>query len=67
MLCKPCPRVIPDWLIKMLTSWAGQKRGGGAKDPRLGVSGRDHKEERKEVATGQVDLSSWPRRAGLME
>jgi hypothetical protein len=29
--------VIPDWLIKRPTSWAGQKKCGRVKLPRLGV------------------------------
>jgi hypothetical protein len=49
------PCVIPDWLIKMPTAWAGQKSRGGAKVPERGVSNRDHEERRRRKK------SSWGR------
>jgi hypothetical protein len=40
-------QVIHDWLIKMPTTWSRQKREGRANVPGLGISGRDHKKERR--------------------
>ena len=60
------PHVMPDWLIKMPTSWAGQKRRSSAKVPGLVVYGKNHEEERekgkKKGAHHRVAwiVSSWP-------
>ena len=57
---------MPDWLIKMPTAWAGQKRRSSAKVPGLVVYGKNHEEERekgkKKGAHHRVAwiMSIWP-------
>lgn len=68
-VCKLCLQIIPDWLVKMPTAMAGQKRGGESKGAqawglRQGPSGE--KEEKEGHCHGVVGLvSTWPE--GLME
>lgn len=54
--------IIPDWLIKLSISWAGQKRGSQSEG--LGVCGvaeGPQGGERKEVDMVNVTRSMWPR------
>lgn len=48
LLCKPCPTMISDWLIKAAdTLQLGRREVGWAKSPEPGVSGRDYETARR--------------------
>ena len=61
------PHVMPDWLIKMPTAWAGQKRRSSAKVPGLVVYGKNHEEEREKGKKTAMQACSAGQEAQLTE